>query len=347
MLQTLTTDDPRWLDFIKSRPESHIFHHPNWIKNLMEVYGYAGFFLALLDEQGRIRAGLPMMEVNSPLTGKRWVSVPFSDHCAPLYEDEAALEELTNNLLTLSTQKNIPRIELRWPYPQRPQIYCEVQNVWHTRQLDPDADPETLFEGLSKKIRKFVRSSINRGVRVELGTSEADMRCFYPLMVQTRRQHGVPVQPWRYFDGLQKNLLEKGLGFILHAYHEDTCLSSIVALHWQKTLTIKYIGSLKQKEEDLRKFLPGYLLEWETIRWACENHYTTIDIGRSGLQDTGLRDYKNRWGYQEQPLAYCSIGSKMSNLTTGTLMRLMNDIIRHSPTFVCRATGELFYRHFG
>lgn len=347
MLQILTTDDSRWLDFVRSRSEAHIFHHPNWAINLAQVYRYRGFVLALLGDKGKIRAGLPVMEVNSPLTGKRWVSMPFSDHCAPLYEDETALEELTDGLLVLSREENTPRIELRWAYPQRPQIYCEIQHVWHTRQLAAGIDPEALFEGLSKKIRKYVRSSVNRGVRVEIGTSEADMRRFYTLMVQTRQQHGVPVQPWRYFQKLQSNLLAQGLGFILLAYRENTCLSGIVALHWQKTLTLKYGASLKQSEEELRELRPGYLLEWEAIRWACENGYTLVDVGRSELRDEGLRDYKNRWGYQEQPLAYCSIGGGMSYTAPGKLMRLMNGVIRHSPAFVCQAAGELLYRHFG
>jgi len=121
MLQILTTDDSRWLDFVRSRSEAHIFHHPNWAINLAQVYRYRGFVLALLGDKGKIRAGLPVMEVNSPLTGKRWVSMPFSDHCAPLYEDETALEELTDGLLVLSREENTPRIELRWAYPQRPQ----------------------------------------------------------------------------------------------------------------------------------------------------------------------------------------------------------------------------------
>ncbi len=347
MLQTLTLDDLRWMDFIHSRREAHIFHHPCWLKNLEQVYGYRGFFLALLNKEGQVSAGLPMMEVSSPLTGRRWVSVPFSDHCAPLYEGKTALEELTSGLVDLAAQKAIPRMELRWSYPAREKIYCEVQHVWHTRQLDANANPDILFEGLSKKVRKYVRSSINRGVRVEIGSSEADMRRFYTLMVQTRQQHGVPVQPWRYFAGLQRNLLAQGLGFILLAYHEDTCLSGIVALHWQNTLTLKYGASLKQSEEDLRELRPGYLLEWEALRWACENGYTMVDVGRSGLQDEGLRDYKNRWGYQEQPLAYCSIGGKLSYTAPGRLMRLMNGVIRHSPAIVCRVAGELLYRHFG
>ena len=117
MLQTLTLDDLRWMDFIHSRREAHIFHHPCWLKNLEQVYGYRGFFLALLNKEGQVSAGLPMMEVSSPLTGRRWVSVPFSDHCAPLYEGKTALEELTSGLVDLAAQKAIPRMELRWSYP--------------------------------------------------------------------------------------------------------------------------------------------------------------------------------------------------------------------------------------
>lgn len=75
--------DKRWLTFISSQPHSHIFHHPYWMDLLGRTYGYRPFVMTEFDGDGRILAGLPLMEVNSPLTGRRWVSLPFTDYCSP------------------------------------------------------------------------------------------------------------------------------------------------------------------------------------------------------------------------------------------------------------------------
>ena len=36
----LALDDRRWREFVESRPDSTIFHHPMWAKLLADCYGY-------------------------------------------------------------------------------------------------------------------------------------------------------------------------------------------------------------------------------------------------------------------------------------------------------------------
>jgi len=83
----MVPSDERWVAFVNSIPNANIFHHPAWIGLMAECYGYRPFVVALCDEKGEITAGLPLMEVNSWLTGRRWVSLPFTDHCHPLSSD--------------------------------------------------------------------------------------------------------------------------------------------------------------------------------------------------------------------------------------------------------------------
>ena len=61
----LNPQDNRWLDFIQSNPQASPFHHPSWINPLAHCYGYQGFILALPASPDGIRAGLPIMEINS------------------------------------------------------------------------------------------------------------------------------------------------------------------------------------------------------------------------------------------------------------------------------------------
>jgi CelD/BcsL family acetyltransferase involved in cellulose biosynthesis len=337
----LNPSDERWVDLVASMPEANIFHHPAWIGLLAECYGYHPFVVAVCDSDGRISAGLPIMEVNSFLTGRRWVALPFSDHCAPLYRDGESLSHLTNALVHLSRNERTPRIELRWEFPAHAAIRSRSRYVRHTIRLSSDA--EAVASRFHREHRRRIKVAKKKGVRIEWGDKREHLRIFYRHQLHTRRRHGVPVQPWRFFDLLGSAIVEKGLGFVLLAYKDDECLAGAVFLHWQQTLTSKYSASSTKA----RSLQPNYLLFWTAICWGCENGYTLLDRGRTDLSDTGLREFKNRWGAKEVPLTYSTLSATPLEPKINRLMPMMQTVIRNSPAWFCKATGELLYRHFG
>jgi CelD/BcsL family acetyltransferase involved in cellulose biosynthesis len=340
-LKIIDPQDPHWLSFLQTRPEAMIFHHPAWLDVLAQSYQYRPFILASRSATGEIQAGLPVMEVNSFLTGRRWVSLPFSDYCPPLAVDQPALEEFTDRLIVLHRQENTPRIELRWQFPDRPGLNTYSQHALHLNQLDPDFD--MVYNRIHKRMRKHIRQVERSDLRVEYGTRPEDIRKFYQLQLDTRRRHGVPVQPRRFFELLGSQMLEKGLGFVLTAYQGDRMLAGLVLLHFQQTVTLKYSADTR----DYEKLKPNYLLDMTAIRWAHENGFQTIDYGRSALDNIGLRDYKTRLGAAEMPLYYGVIGGDAPSDSDSPLMKIIEPIIRYSPKFVCRAAGEILYRHVG
>jgi hypothetical protein len=111
-LKSISPFDPAWMRFIESRPDSMVFHHPFWMKNLEDTYGYKTFILIVEDDNQSIKAGVPMAEINSILTGRRWVSLPFSDWYAPLVLDNEALEELTDGLIDLFGTNGVPGYDI-------------------------------------------------------------------------------------------------------------------------------------------------------------------------------------------------------------------------------------------
>jgi hypothetical protein len=62
----------------------------------------------------------------------------------------------------------------------------------------------------------------------------------------------------------------------------------------------------------------------------------------------GLRKFKLGWGSEEQTLHYSVLADRPPKaLVDGKTHRLLSSVIQHSPAWVCRAMGELFYQHFG
>jgi CelD/BcsL family acetyltransferase involved in cellulose biosynthesis len=341
--ETLFLDlaDARWHALTATHPQANIFHHPAWAKLLAECYGYRPFVVAVCDADGRICAGLPMIEVNSRLTGRRWVSLPFTDHCAPLYCDAESFSRLIDRLVYLSADARTPNIELRWGFPTNPAIQSYSHHVLHTIKLGPDI--ESVASRFHHMHRRNIEVAKKKGVRIEWGQNREHLNVFYRLHLSTRRRQGIPVQPWKFFDLLGSAIIKQGLGFVLLAYKDDECLAAGVFLHWQQTLTYKY-GASKTDGLSLR---PNNLLFWTAISWGCENGYTLFDMGRTDISNTGLREFKNRWGSDEVPLIYSTLCTTPPQPMTGKLMRVMQTIIRNSPVWVCRAAGELLYGHVG
>lgn len=337
----VNASDERWTGFIGSMPQARVFHHPAWVNLVAECYGYLAFVFAVADPDGGIRAGVPMMEVNSPMTGRRWVSLPFTDHCAPLYRDPDALESLTDAVVKVSKARQVPRVELRSEYPRHSEILSASHHVLHTIKLDPDADSVT--GRIHHMHRRNTKTARKKGVQIKWGRRREHLDAFYGLHLETRRRLGVPIQPRKFFNLLGDNIIEQGLGFVLSAYKDDRCLAAAVFLQWRHTLIYKY-GASTTEGWSLR---PNNLLFWSAIRWGCENGYTLLDMGKTELTNTGLREFKERWGAEERPLTYSYISAAPQQPADGRLMDFTRTVIRKSPPWVCRVAGELLYRHFG
>src|SRR3954463_2945135 len=85
--------DRDWDELASSHSGYSVFHSSAWARVLMNTYGHKSFYIHLSDRR-RTAALLPLMEVASPLTGRRGVSLPFSDFCGALTFDPASDELL-------------------------------------------------------------------------------------------------------------------------------------------------------------------------------------------------------------------------------------------------------------
>jgi len=340
-IQILDHQDERWFDYIKKHPQANPFHHPAWITLLSECYGYRPFIIVILTNEGKVSAGLPILEVRSMVTGRRWVSLPFTDYCAPLFDDLESLNQLTNNLAVLYQTGRIPRIEVRWELPPHDAIRSNNAFYLHTLRLGPD--PQLVLKGFKRTHRQNIGTAEERGVHIVWGREPEDLRRFYAMQLETRRRKGVPIQPWKFFELIGKEIFSQGLGFILFAYKDTQCLAGGLFLHWQQTITYKYAASSGEEQE----CRPNNLLSWTAMRWGCENGYTVFDLGRSELENTGLRRFKSGWGAEETSLTYSTLSTMPPSTSKGKLMSVMETVIRKSPSWVCRVTGELLYKYFG
>jgi CelD/BcsL family acetyltransferase involved in cellulose biosynthesis len=337
---TLDLSDHRWLEFVEQCPTATTFHHPSWARLVARCYGYRVFALAQMDAGGRIDAGLPVVEVHRPLGPRRWVSLPFTDQCAPLARSTVDWNCLVEGLDTARREAGISSLEIRSSL-EGPGAQAGQVGVAHTLRLDPD--PDLLTPKFRRpSVRRQIKSAARDGVVVQREQSSSALTdAFYRLHLQTRRRLGVPIQPRRYFELLWQEVIEPGLGFVLLAYANDVPVAGAVFLAWNGTVSYKYGAS----DAAAWRLHPNHLLMWTAIRWGCENGFQTFDFGRSDLESMGLRQFKDSWGSQEAALLYTTLGERGARPAEGRMQAAVGTIVRRSPPWVCQVMGELLYKY--
>jgi CelD/BcsL family acetyltransferase involved in cellulose biosynthesis len=335
--------DPRWEAFLPTSSAASAFHHPAWLRLLHAQYRYPFAVCGIAAPDGRLVAGLPVARVESRLTGRRLVALPFSDHCAPLVADDApapAPAALAAGLDDLRRTAGM-RLEVRGTGGVLAAAPAGARFHRHVLTLEGDVGSvERRFR--KPQVLRGARRAVREGLHAERRTDVDALASFYRLHVATRARLGVPTQARRFILRFAE-LFRAGLGFVLMVRRGQQPVAAAVFLTYRGVLTYKYGAS------DAR-FLtarPNNLLFLEAIRWGCENGMRALDFGRTDWGHESLRAFKLAWGSEEQQLRYRVLGDEPRRGRGDGLERALGNVLRRSPPVVSRVVGELLYRHVG
>ena len=339
---TLDLEDARWRQLVATHPRAGPFHHPAWARTIADVYRFRPFVAAVEDAKGTLAAGIPVIEVPAFPRGRRWVSLPFTDHCAPLASSPAALSELVGSVGSVPPADGLRRVEIRSAVPNAPNHPVAVLH-----ELRLSGDPTELFARFhASQIRRGIRKAERDGrVRVREATRREDVtKSFLELHLQTRRRQGVPLQPMRLFELLWQRLHPTGLARTLIAELDGRPIAAAMFLRFGGTVVYKYGASAPEHWRER----PNHLIFWRAIQDACAAGDRCLDLGRSDPDNAGLRAFKSNWAAQERPLLYTAIPASAPagrGAPQNVGRRVLSTTIRRSPPVVCRALGAVLYRY--
>lgn len=324
-------DDPAWVRFLAAHPAATAFHHPAWSRVLAESYGYRPFVLSQSDPDGGVQAGLPVMEVHG-----RLASLPFTDHCPPLLSPAADLAQFAHGLQQWRWATGQPGMVIYDMLPPGAGIQHLPRGVRHLLPLEPGS--QRAFNRLNGKVRSSIRKA-QRDLRPSISHSPDALGPFYQLHVETRRRLGVPVQPRRFMANVLRSLAGEGLAFTVFAHLGDRPVAAAVFLAWNGTLIYKFAAS----DPRYWAMQPNNLVLWAAIEWGSDNGYRLLDLGRTDLDNQGLREFKSHWGATEVPLVYTYVAASPPRSAPRLITQALAKLIQNSPPVVCRAMGELLY----
>lgn len=276
------------------------------------------------------------MAVRSRLRRVRWVSLPFTDICPLLVRPDVSVHDVVTALAEYVFAGPAAELEVRTGLPEMDGVHPLEVGYRHVLQVPED--PADLHPGRAHRQRR--NKAVRAGITVTYGSSPTEVAAFYRLHTLTRRRLGVPVQPRRFFDAIQALVLAPGNGFLATASQGGEVLAAAIYLAHNGALVNKYHAS----DPNRAATGAGHLIDWDIMATACTQGYRTVDMGRTDFGADGLRAYKAAWGAVEYPLIYTHFSRRPPQSARLHVPALSQKLIRHSPPWVCRATGEILYR---
>jgi hypothetical protein len=282
-------------------------------------------------------------EVRSWLTGRRLVSLPFSDHCEPLLDDPRALHPVLLHGRRAVGEGRYRRVEIRPHSAQAAEVAgFQAKGGAVLHRLDLSRPIDQLFRSFHKDcIQRKIRRAERENLVYEEGTSEEQLNDFYRLMTMTRRRHNLPPQPLRWFRALAAAF---GSNLKIRIVRKDgAAVASIITLSHRQTMVYKYGCS----DASANKYGGTPMLFWQTIQEAKANGQIVLDMGRSDLGDPGLSVFKEHWGSVPTPLTYWRYPAETSRTRPAWQKQLANRVIGGSPDRLLQFAGGVLYRHVG
>lgn len=284
--------DAAFNQFSIDAPQATVYHRPEWLNAMEDAFGVRGHRL-VAEQAGQVAGILPLGHVRSFLFGNFLTSVPFGNFGGIVASTPAANQPLLDEAVRLARELGCKWIEFRHIDAVDLPLAVHTRKV---RQIVPfTKDPQELFNGFRKEVRKKIRNAEKCELSCEFVGREG-LDDFYTVFARNMRDHGTPVYSRRFFDVLWDHMGE--FLKVVTVRHQGLAVASLVLLEFRKQqLESPWASSLKE----YNTMCPNNLMFWKVFEWACQNGYERYDFGTSDAGG-GVYTFKQNWGATETTL---------------------------------------------
>ena len=264
-------------------------------------------YLICEDAVGDILAVLPMLSTRGlpfslgrPLTGRRLSSLPRTPIAGPLSTDSRATVALLEKAVQRVSASSGLLLQVKTQGTDLdgmiPGVACVPWRLSYLLRLPAEGS----FRISNSHSRASVKWAINKakrlGVNVRPAETEADLRAWYRLYLETMRQNAVLPRHYRFFVALWELLKPRGMMQLLLAEQKMTGRQRVIAgsifLTFGQTVSYAFNGS-RSSDLGLR---PNDVIQWQAINDACAAGYRFVDFGEVPEGHSDLAKFKSKWG---------------------------------------------------
>ncbi|MGN6644602.1 MAG: lipid II:glycine glycyltransferase FemX [Verrucomicrobiota bacterium] len=272
------------------------------------------------------------------------MSLPFTDYCEPSADSETTLGEVLQEVASCARRRGWNYIESRGSaglatlFPD-----AHPSLGFYTHELDLRPGAETIFQTFENSFRRAIRKAEKSGVTVEFSSNPGAVRDYYTLHCQTRRQHGLPPQPFRFFQNIQKYVLGRNMGTVASARFEGRTVASAIFFNFGTEAIYKFGAS----DKAFQSMRANNLIMWAAIQWCIQQGAHMLQFGRTSLSNEGLRRFKLGWGSKEARLDYYKYDFRKQAFVTDddNTIGWHTRAFQSLPIFLSRLAGAALYKH--
>lgn len=337
----LELDYEKWDAFVISHPEGTIDHHSAWLNVLTKTYGHKPFCITLESNRGEIQGVIPFLAVESFLTGKRLVSLPFTNSCDPILPETQG-EELID--FAIQRYPNLDYIELKFLNTPA-DLFSNLKrtNFYLTHILNLETEQEELLKSFHYTcVRQRINRARRNNLRFRISDLENDMRKFYQLLTGVRRKHGLPPQPYAFYRNMWRFLRPPGFLKLAVVENEAKIIAAALLVKFKDKFHLQYSCF----DYNYKKLSPNQMLIWECIKLAHREGARYFDFGRTAWTNQSLIDFKDRWATKRYPLTYYYYPKDKAGVgSSGHGRKILTALNRHLPKSILQLEGRLLYPH--
>lgn len=331
---------PGWDSQVEAYAQASVFHGTGWARVLRQTYGHTPVYICRFDGD-KIVDLLPIMEVKSPLTGRRGISLPFTDFCPPLKANGNDGAGLYQAAMDEGRRRGWKYLECRswndgW-------AEASPSLAFYGHIIDLTGGEQAMLKRMESSIARGIRKAVAADLQTDFSTSLEAMKEYYALHCRTRRRHGLPPQPFEFFGNIQAHVLDKGRGFIATVRLKQQPVAGGIFLHQGRTALYKFGAS----NFDFQQLRPNNLMMWAGIKQCAKLGCTALHLGRTSIGNSGLRRFKLSFGASEETVQYC----KYDFLSGGFVVDAdrtegwFNSVFGRLPLPLLRLAGRVLYPH--
>ncbi len=288
----LTEAGREWIEYLQSDDDADICHHPAWGRILHETFNLDSV-LIIHRSDGRIDGGVPVVIFDQMLTGKAMISMPYMNYGGLLGRTEATRNDLVGACREILASSRANYMEFRHVGRGIGPLAHRTRENRVTFRMDVDRPADEILAGLRRQTRTRIRKVERSGMTSYYGQDRLDH--FYALFSIAMHEHGTPVMPRRFFEGVLKHLSDHA-NFMI-AYVNDRPVGGKLVLTFKDRVTMVW-GCYPHRYRD---YLANYFLTWELIKKLADSPIHWLDFGRSPRTGGGFT-YKSNWQPEFIPL---------------------------------------------
>lgn len=297
-VERLRSDDLTALrQFLRGRPETTVFHSPEWLAVILAAYGHAcDYWVA---RSGNAIAGIfPVSVVRTPGLGAKMIAMAYQmDTGLPIAESSDAARALIECAVAEAKRAAVRYLEVRslTPAPELSAAgFIEVPSGLVTTIVGL----EGMESGrIRRNHRRNLRAAAERGVTVIESRATEDFRRFHRLYLREGRSMGAPQAGWPFFESLHRHAPASYRLYL--ALFEDRVIGGLVTLGDERVVYARHAAYNSSEALELHA---GAALYWRAIRDAAEAGAERFNCGISWEGDTGLIHWKEGWSGHSVPV---------------------------------------------